>query len=223
MMVIRYILFVLVCSTAHAEPLPCDEPMILVDTDDRGLFQRVCDVAMEALPRLETCHLRQQQPIVFRFEEYISSSNAACLGLYHHGKNRIDLLTPEAFRSAHTLSDYCSVVPEAEHYDSIIVHELTHALLDQSPCRESACRIDQEYIAYAMQIDVMPKPVRDQFLSSVRVTAPVEVGQINEFILDFSPSSFAAAAWLHFTSSEHGCEFVGSIVRGEHTLWQEPY
>ena len=146
-----------------------------------------------------------------------------CLGLYHSENNQIDLLTPEAFHVSHGDSEFCEKIPEDVHFDSIIVHELTHALLDQVPGGKVSNLVDQEYIAYAMQLEIMPEPVRDRFISSIGLTAPVDAGRINELTILFSPSKFAASSWLHFSSSGNGCDFVGEIIKEEKTLWQEPF
>lgn len=223
---IRSCLLAVTCSMATAiaalaEPLPCDTTRTLVETDDQDLHERVCNVVMTALPVLENCHLRQNLPVLIRFNDALSTSGHDCLGLYHDGKGQIDLLTPEAFHSSHIKSDYCKEIPENVHFDSIIVHEMTHALLDQVPGAKDYDLVDQEYIAYAMQFEIIHKSVRDRFLSSIGLSAPIEPEWINEFILSVSPSVFAASSWLHFSSSERGCEFVGKIIRGEETLWQQ--
>ncbi len=206
-----------------AEALSCGAEMVLVQTENSELHQRVCKVVMTALPRLESCNLRLHRPIVIGFNDEISPSSIDCFGIYHTGKNQIELLTPEAFHSAHLKSDYCSGIPETDHFESIVVHELTHALLDQVPGGTTDYAVDQEYIAYAMQLEMMQKPVRDQFLSDIGLSTPIAAERINEFVLMFSPSVFAASSWLHFSSSENGCDLVGEIIRGEQTLWQEPY
>lgn len=222
------ILLTIVCwvataSGALAERLPCDALNIFVDTEDQLLRERVCNVARSALPKLANCHLRQHQTIFISFHAALSMSGNDCLGLYHSGNNHIDLLTPEAFHASHGDSEFCEEIPENVHFDSILVHELTHALLDQVPGGKANNLVDQEYIAYAMQLEMMCKPVRDRFISSIGLTAPIDVERINEFAILFSPSVFAASSWLHFSSLGHGCEFVGEIIKGEKTLWHEPY
>lgn len=215
--------FLILASAANAEPLPCDNPLILVDSEYPVLHKRVCAAVSAVLPKLEACYLKQDRPIVFGFEDEISQSDIVCLGLYHRGEDRIDLLTPEGFRQAHMQSEFCDSIPANEHFDSIVVHELTHALLDQSLWQSTAHRVDHEYIAYAMQIESMTEPGRDQFIANTGLNGPIEVGHFNEFTLDMSPSVFAAKSWLHFSSPGNGCEFAGQIVRGEYTLWQEPF
>lgn len=215
--------FLILASAAYAEPLPCDNPLILVDSEYPVLHKRVCAAVSVALPKLEACYLKQNRPIEFGFGDEISQAGISCLGLYHRGEDRIDLLTPEGFGQAHLQSEFCDSMTMDEHYDSIVVHELTHALLDQSPWQSVARRVDHEYIAYAMQIENMIEPSRGLFIANIGLNGPIEVGYLNEFTLDISPSMFAATAWLHFSSPGNGCEFVGQIVRGEYTLWQQPF
>lgn len=208
---------------ALAQPLPCERPSILVDTDDPDLRGRICAIALAALPRLEACHLTQTRPITFSLGARPLNSNGTSLGVYHSKGGRIRLLTPTAFARAHDGSEFRGAVPEAEHFDSIVVHELAHALFDQSPCAENACRVDHEYIAYALQLQSLPDATRARFIASTGLSTPVDEDRFNDFLLAFSPSSFAAAAWLHFSTPGNGCDFVGQIVRGERTLWLQPY
>ncbi|WP_135501545.1 hypothetical protein [Roseovarius aestuariivivens] len=205
-----------------AEPVPCDRPGIFVTTDDPELHDRTCAVASAALPRFEACHLKQYHPVNFHFNDAILPSNRICLGLYHAGTNQVELLTPEAFGEAHLQSEFCEGLSEDAHFDSIIVHELTHALLDQVPGGTSRYFVDQEYIAYAMQLDLLPEAERATMLSGTELAKAPGLERFNELVLMFSPYTFAVSAWQHFSEPGNGCDFVGQIVRKEQTFWLDP-
>lgn len=209
-------------SAAAADVEACETPMILVESDDRDLHRRACTVATQAMPVLEACHLRQKRPIIFRFSDAFASPYRVCLGLYHHGKDLIDLLTPAAFQPMHAQSEFCEGIAEDEHFDSIIVHELAHALVDQVSGGKLDYTVDQEYIAYALQLEIMDKPVRDGFLSSIGLSPPIETEGINDLIFLLSPSAFAASAWLHFSDQENGCALVDRLLRGKATFYSDP-
>src|SRR6056297_1959525 len=216
----KYLCLIFLTAPTWATPLPCDNDLLLVETEDVDLHNRVCKTASAALPRLDACHLTLDRPVTFAFETGPPPTEPACLGLYHTGKDRIILWPPATFAQLHATSEYCGTVPAPDLFDSIVVHELAHALTDQSACRETACTADREYIAYALQIDSLHPGVRDRFIAESALTPPFGEDRLNDVILAFSPATFAAAAWLHFSAPENGCAFVGRILRGDHTLWR---
>lgn len=198
--------------------MECDTPSLLVETDDSDLRDRVCKVASEALSDLSACHLKQESPIVFVFEDLILELGNSCLGLYHRKTERIVLLTPDAFETAHAASDFCDFIPASAHFDSIVVHELTHALVDQTPNADAISRTDDEFIAYAMQVQSMPAATRGKILERYGPQAADRTDRINGYFLDIAPLAFAAASWLHFTAPGNGCGLVGKILSGEFTF-----
>ncbi len=207
---------------AFAAARACDTPLVTVDTPDRELHERVCDVVASALPMLERCQLELTNSITINFSDGLGYPNQLCLGLYHHGDRRIELLNPDAFEDAHVKSALWTSIPVAEHFNSIVVHELTHAHVGQVAPAEPPCRADWEYVAYAMQIESLRASTRDAFIAGAGAAPPVTIEEVNSITLVFSPPLFAAKAWLHFSDPENGCDFVGKIIRGERTLMMLP-
>jgi hypothetical protein len=210
-------------SAPSAEIAACETALVVVETDDPVLRTRICGIASDILPGLDACHLVPKRPVVFGFKTSLSTNGRSCLGLFHRESDQISLLTPESFSQAHTQSDFCEMIPEEAHFDSIVIHELVHAVLGQSPCADTLCRLDNEYIAYAIQLESMPQETRDLFLERYGPRSPDQASRVNGFFLEAAPLAFAAASWLHFTSEGNGCDLVGRIVRGEFTFAQEPW
>ncbi len=209
-------------GVANAEAIPCETPLVFVDTDDQELHERVCGVVALAIPILERCQLKLTEPVTISFSDGLGSPNEVCLGLYHQGKAKVELLRPEAFEKAQVKSRSWKEIPIDEHYDSIIVHELAHAHVGQVAPAGPACSADWEYIAYAMQIASLSASTRDDFIAGTGVSPPISVEELNPLMLGLSPSSFAARSWLHFSDPENECEFVGQVIRGERTLMMLP-
>jgi len=207
---------------AYADPVACETPLVLVETDDMELHERICTVVEQSLPALAECKLEPKLPVTISFSVKLKVAEEVCLGLYHTGKNEINLLEPDAFTAAHNGSKIWSAIALSQHFDSLVVHELAHALFDQSTNSKLACGVDQEYVAYAFQLASLTASTRNEFLTSAGVAPPVSVEGINQVILGLSPSSFAARSWLHFSQPENGCDFVEKIIRGETSLWLDP-
>lgn len=211
-------------APANAGGFPCKTPLVLVDTEDRELHGRICKTVESALPRLAECKLTLVDPILISFTEQLDlgSPELVCFGRYHLRKDRIELLKPTAFERSHSSSKLWAPIPMSEHFDSVVVHEFTHALLDQATLKEQTCRADDEYIAYAMQMASLSESTRVALIASVAVSAPTSTEEINSTILNISPVAFAIKSWLHFSQPENGCDFVEKIIRGETTFFLLP-
>ena len=207
---------------ANAEAAPCEMSLVSVDTSDERLHERVCEAVESAVPILERCQLTLKRPILISFSNELESADQVCFGLFHHGESQIELLYPEIFAEAHEQSAVWIAIPVDEHFNSIVIHELTHAYVDQAVTEGPTDSADWEYIAYAMQIESLSASTRDGFIANVGVTDPVAVEELGSMMLGFSPARFAAKSWLHFVAPENGCDFVGNILRGEQTLMMLP-
>ncbi|WP_149866444.1 DUF6639 family protein [Tropicimonas marinistellae] len=207
---------------ANAGTSSCEMPLVLVDTDDQELQVRICKTVTSVLPMLEKCQLKLTNPVTISFSKQLGSPDNRCFGHYLRGKGRVVLLEPKAFEQAHKASESWTAIPAAEHFDAIVVHEFTHALVDQNALVELSCSADEEYIAYAMQVASLSEPTRSALLTSVGASIPTSTEELNPLILGFSPTAFAARSWLHFSNPENGCAFVGKIIRGEVTFWMYP-
>lgn len=100
-------------------------------------------------------------------------------------------------------------------FESLVVHELTHAYLDQTAGERFIPRIAHEFLAHAIQLGQLPEAERAQTLQEAAVSDPVELGDFNEAVLNFSPLRFAAMAWLHFENLGGDAEAVRRIIEGD--------
>ncbi|NDR56479.1 DUF6639 family protein [Aliiruegeria sabulilitoris] len=207
---------------ANAAPLACGTPLVRVDTVDRALHARICEIVASALPLLENCHLKLTKPVTIIFSDDLENAHGPCFGLFHPGKKQMELLTPKAFAQAHDKSDSWGAIPVAEHFDVIVVHEFVHALVDQTARGERNCTADEEYIAYAMQIESLSETTRSALLEDVDASPPISLEELNPILLGFAPPRFAVKSWLHFSEPGNGCDFIQKLMRGDVTLWLYP-
>jgi hypothetical protein len=101
----------LTAAAAHAAPTRCPGGEITVDAPEPAQAERICRAAEAAATRLSRCGLPLPGPVEIVLG---ASLPAGCMGLYHCGEGRIDLLTPEAFaasRSAEAPSPRCPRPP----------------------------------------------------------------------------------------------------------------
>jgi len=100
---------------------------------------------------------------------------------------------------------------------SFLRHELVHMAVWQiiGGDREHLPHEWHEFIAYAVQLDLMDRELLDKVLANAAsVQAFTTLSQVNEFTYGMNPDVFAVAAYR--TYREQGAErFVGQLLRGE--------
>jgi hypothetical protein len=207
-----------VAAAATAEPVPCADPMLAVEAPDPATAARVCTEAIAAKAHPTTCSLTQSRPVTIEIRPEIHGPADHCAGLYACGSDRVTLIPPDAVRQVMPEGSVFAVLDPATYYDSLVVHELAHALMDQADCALPRCAADTEYVAYALQIDSLPEAAQDRIRNWRDVPDDVPAERLNDFLLMMKPDIFAVTAWAHFDGLEDGCAFVADLVGGAATL-----
>lgn len=207
-------------ATAAADPsaLLCDTPLLAVAGADAATQRRVCSAAQTALPQLATCGLTLTRPVTIQVHERIDGPSEHCAGLYTCGTDRIEILSPSAAAEIMPAGSIFAELPSDTYYDSLVVHELAHALVDQADCPGPGCDAGREYVAYALQIASLTQEGRDAVEAWRDIPRPVDEARLNDYLLYFKPDVFAAYAWAHFDGSGGGCDFVSRLMTGEISL-----
>lgn len=206
---------VLISATAAlaAEPEAC--PSGRVFTEGAGdNAQIICTYAARATEQLQSFDLAVPAPVTIAV---IPELGDHCLGVYHCGTGRIEILAPEAYvplREAGEASAFATVSNDA-FVESIIRHELAHAALDSMPCPFEACPVGQEYVAYTMQIWFLPENDRVAFEDAQPHDGPISRDMLSGIMLMMAPELFAHRAWFHLRAREDPYAFIGQITRGE--------
>ena len=115
-----------------------------------------------------------------------------------------------------------SIEPWGLHWNeklaaSFLRHELVHMAVWEiiGPDPDRLPREWHEFIAYAVQLELMDRELRDELLAKVATVGPFEsLSQVNEFTYAMNPDVFAVAAYQ--TYREQGAEkFVRQLLRAE--------
>ncbi|RDC71079.1 hypothetical protein DLJ49_16250 [Rhodovulum sp. 12E13] len=203
---------------ALADATACGDPMLAVDAPDAAIVERVCTAAMTAKAQLATCGLTQSRAVRIEIVPGIDGPSDTCVGFYQCGTDTIALVPPSAVPEVMPGDSVFATLDPQVYYDSLVVHELAHALMDQAECAHPRCDSDKEYVAYAMQFLSLPESARDTLLSWRERPQEVPQERLNDILLWMKPDIFAFTAWAHFDGLDDGCAFVQGIVRGETTL-----
>ncbi|PTX57318.1 hypothetical protein C8N43_1985 [Litoreibacter ponti] len=106
-------------------------------------------------------------------------------------------------------------LPIEAYFDSVLVHELAHALYDRVPCPFEACVGSAEYLAYTLQIMSLAPADRRAFESRAAIERTIVAEEVNSFIALIAPDRFAQKAWAHLNQQGDRCAFLAQIAQGE--------
>ena len=203
---------------AAAATQQCPTLPLSVTTDDAALSERICDAAQRAAKLSAECGISQSEPVQIQVLDGLNSDYPKCAGIFHCAEAKIDLVAPDSLAKVLGTDHPFLEIPRDILYDSLVVHEMTHALTYQTRNGPLDGTAETEYIAYAIQMWFLPEDVRTSFLSRHPITEPVTLAALNDVILGFSPAVFAVRAWKHFEAPENGCQFIQRLLDGENLL-----
>ncbi|MHA6324247.1 DUF6639 family protein [Roseivivax sp. CAU 1753] len=201
-----------VATSLAAEPEPCGDGPVSVSGASPSLRAKVCTAAEQALALFGECGLTVQDPVEIMLTRQINPHG--CFGLFHCGEGLIELHVPETMAALRKPDSAFAHVPIARFFDSIVVHELTHALYDVVPCPVAHCMATAEYLAYSYQIESLSPEDRAPFEAPDILETTVPRDFINAFIVLMSPDRFAVSAWAHLNQRDDQCAWRQGIMSG---------
>jgi hypothetical protein len=105
-----------------------------------------------------------------------------------------------------------------ELYDSLIAHELAHAIVSGCKPVEQMSRAVREYLANAIQFSAMESALRADILARYAHPDPVRFEELSALYLDLAPARFAVKSYLHFQTLDDPCAFIDDLIEGRRTL-----
>jgi hypothetical protein len=196
----------------------CEGVDASIETEDGELAGRLCALVEESVASLAESRLSVPLPLRIEVKPNLETG---CLGVYHCGTSQIDLFDPGSFAQAGADQGPFAGIPTERYYDSIVTHELAHAAYDDRNCPLSTCPVNQEFIAYAMQVRSLSDADRATFEASGVIEPSDARSYLSSVMLAMSPERFASAAWWHFSRQEEPCDYVGAILSGDVLLDRE--
>ncbi len=211
-----FLIFCLAASPMAAdEGLVCENPLFRVEAENPDIASRVCESATEAHDSLASCGVHLSEPLKITVLDRIAAASESCLGLYHCGEGRIELLSPDAMAVRRKAGGAFAGVSDDALWDSVLVHELTHAAYEQVDCPFPSCLATSEYAAFAMQVRSLPESELEAFGKEVTVAGPPIRDAISEVMYFISPERFAKLSWQHFSARPNPCGYMELIMDGD--------
>lgn len=196
---------------ALADAMSCPGLAVTVEAPDAATAARVCASAARAVKGLATCNVDVPDGVAIRVTDDLESG---CFGIYHCNEGLIELLPPAIIANGLRPESPFAGLSNSELFDSVLVHELSHAAFDAVPCPFDLCTGTAEYVAHAMQVRSLTADQIAAFEAADPVDERVSHDAINAILYAFSPDRFASLAWAHFTQRPDGCGYIGQIMSG---------
>lgn len=201
-------------SSVFAEVTVCDggDVPVSVNSKDSNITMLICEAVTEAQRVFEQCNVPAlADPLRIDLVEDIPKQ---CVALYHCGEDYIKVLSPALMQSKRLAEGAFTFLPIEQYFQSVIVHEITHAAFDAVPCPISSCVVGAEYVAYAMQVKFLSPEDRQRFVDLAGLDRKISRDELSALILYMAPHLFAQKAWTHLSQRENPCGYIGQITDG---------
>ena len=204
-----------------ADTMLCAATDITVEASDPTHARLTCDAVERALIQFENCNIPPLEGPLYI--EIVDRLEAGCVGQYHCGKGSIKVLEPSVMGALHAPDSPFAFLPNEAYFQSIVVHELTHAAIADLPCPFETCVVAQEYLAYTMQVMSLAPDFQAAYSAEAGVDTHISRDELSIAILFMAPQIFAQKAWGHLSQREDPCAYLGQIVDGTVLLDRERF
>lgn len=204
-----------------ADTLTCPTRDVTINYDQKSNAALACEAVEQTLTLFSQCNLpflpdRLQIDIV-------QSLEPGCVGLFHCGQDRIAVLAPDLMKPVRDPEGTFAFLPSDEYFQSVIVHEMTHAATENTPCPFDACPVSMEYMAYAIQIMSMKTDARVFLYHHLDTEQPVSRDDLSFVLLLMAPNVFAEKVGAHFSQRDDSCGFLRDLASGSVLLDRERF
>lgn len=197
----------------------CEVARATVHSDDRALAKRVCRKVAQAASLLKRCEIMPAERIDISIVQSTEGVAGHPLAISNAETKETRIIHPAMIADAFAPKSPYIGLPPDEVFDSLVVHEVAHAVLSIDPHLidphlGTERLLVHEYIAHAFQISSMDAEARKVLLDRYPVAIPVNLAEFNMFALQSDPVRFGVKAWIHYSDPANGCAFVGEILSG---------
>lgn len=198
-------------TPAGTAPHTCDTVDARILGADPVLAASACTHLQAAAVHFAACALPPPPPVEVTITNKIY---ATCVGLYHCGEQRIEVLSPSALTPLRDRLDRFGHLTPERLFASVLLHEYAHAVFDGTPCPYETCIASSEYFAYTLQIAALTDAERAPFEARIVPEARPPRDMISSIMLFAAPDRFIDAAWAHFRTHPDACRQWQAVVEG---------
>ena len=191
-----------------------------VNTETAGFVaKRLCKPASWAIDQMDHCGFAIKEKLTVEVVEDLRHPfGTPVVGKSDSAEFSVQVAPPSQCRKLAREEIALAEVDFHALYESIVVHEVIHAVLWQQldhPQNGSVSEIAGEYVAYAFQLLSLPEADREKLLAAFPRAPPRDLGPFNSMALLLKPLRFATNAYRHLMSVDDRCEFLRKIISGK--------
>jgi hypothetical protein len=213
---IAVLALILAASPALAEAGPvsvsCPGLSVTVEAADPALVDRTCRSALWAAQRIRTCGFACDVPVSIRVSDNPRLPWDNCLAAYDSADETIEIASPARLADILKPESGFAGLDPGLLFDSLVVHEMTHACLNPQLDLGADEIAKAEYAPYALQFDFLPEDDRQSILDRYTPSGPIDLDQLAPLVLAFDPALSGARSWRHFTGPGGGCAFLHALA-----------
>lgn len=208
-------LFALLAATEVVAQEAC--PEVAIDVSGATTRERllVCTAAADAIRRLGLCEIAVRRRIRVEIADSVRHPSGRPVFGYFDPKREIVMLTRYENAATLAIDTPYGRLSHRDFYMSMVVHEITHAVMHQNERRKGTSHSALEYPAYALQLASLSPKARDSLLSAIPGAENIDSFLFNDIVLSFDPFLFAARAYAHFAARGNGCSRLTSLLDGD--------
>lgn len=199
-------------AAAHAENATCPGGRVTVEYRDAVDARLACAAARDAFGFFERLGMDRELSLSVEVsDEAGSGRDGRAIGAYAREGSRIIVLSYRRCLELTRETRPFGMDMNEDLHRSFIAHEMAHAIVHalQHSLRS---RVLHEYIAYVVQLDSLPAPMREGIVARYPVAPFGRVEEMDETYYLLDPSSFAIKAYRHWRDSGDGVQFVRSLL-----------
>ena len=213
------IVLVLADSPAFSQNGACPGTSAIAGSLAGGERRDVCDAAARTEQGLAICGIKPRRSYFVELVPEVRNTRVNCIfGQFRAGEKDVARVASPGATAALVASlpddepqSVLKLIPRAEFHQSLLVHEITHAIVHQN-LSVLPCHAVHEYISAVVQLDTLSESSRRIYLDAFAGNSDYTTEMFNDIVLAMDPSRYAAAAYRHFQKPENGCPFLRRLL-----------
>lgn len=206
-------------SAMASQDQTCEDPMIRVDVADDGIARRACEAVARTKSMLAACDIHQRTPIVITVVEQANHPQFGdCLGFYDVKSACLHVTAPGRYPELLGEKDARRSLPPEVVFESLIVHEMVHVLVEQNDVSFYVSPAEHEFMASGFEMQSLAPKFREILLEADPVAPGGSMDLVNLGIYILAPRVFANNAWRIQEAQEGVCAIPHAIMEGENVF-----
>lgn len=200
-------------AAGPVEVFECHTATVVVLSGDEEDAASACSGAHDATTFLASQGLSVEDSITVELVEALpDAASSSALGCYLDRERRAAVLT---YAAARRRESWFGLPIDRSLYQSLVAHEVAHAIAacNFKPAKPSIQA--QEYVAYITMFATMAPDQREVVLARYPGDGYEDDAQMSSIVYLFDPLRFGAEAYRHFLKPTNGRDYLRRVLEGK--------